>query len=38
MLALLFDIAGTLMDTFDAILEAMNLALKDSDVKPLRAD
>lgn len=38
MLALLLDIDGTLMDTFDAILEAMNLALKDLDVRPLRAD
>ncbi len=38
MLALLLDIDGTLMDTFDAILEAMNLAIKGLDVKPLRAD
>ncbi len=38
MFALLLDIDGTLMDTFDAILEAMNLALKDTGVPPLRAE
>ena len=37
MLALLLDIDGTLMDTFDAILEAMNLAIAPSGIRPLRA-
>jgi len=36
-LALLLDIDGTLMDTFDAILEAMNLAIAPSGIRPLRA-
>jgi len=34
-LALLLDIDGTLLDTFDAILEAMNVALAQFHVKPL---
>ena len=34
-LALLFDIDGTLLDTFEAILEAMNVALQESGVRPL---
>jgi len=34
-LALLFDIDGTLMDTFDAILASMNTALAEFGVKPL---
>ncbi len=38
MLALLLDIDGTLLDTFDAILEAMNLALAEFRVEPLRAE
>jgi beta-phosphoglucomutase-like phosphatase (HAD superfamily) len=38
MLALLFDIDGTLMDTFDAILASMNAALAEFDVQPLTRD
>ena len=39
MLALLLDIDGTLMDTLDAIVEAMNLALAEASVRPpLRTD
>jgi len=38
MLALLLDIDGTLMDTFDLILEAMNLAISEPRVEPLRAE
>lgn len=38
MLALLLDIDGTLIDSFDAILEAMNLVLAETGAKPLRAD
>ncbi len=38
MLALLLDIDGTLMDTFDAILEAMNLAIAPTGIPPLRAE
>ena len=39
MFALLLDIDGTLMDTLDAIVEAMNLALAEVPVRPpLRAD
>ena len=34
-LALLFDIDGTLMDTFDAILASMNAALAEFGVEPL---
>ena len=34
-LALLFDIDGTLMDTFDAIVESMNAALTEFGVEPL---
>jgi len=36
-LALLFDIDGTLMDTLDAIVEAMSLALAEVGQPPLRA-
>lgn len=36
--ALLLDIDGTLTDTFDAILEAMNVAVVEFGVAPLRAD
>ena len=38
MLALLLDIDGTLLDTFDAILEAMNVAVAEVHVTPLRAE
>src|SRR2546425_10107040 len=38
LLALLLDIDGTLLDTFDAILEAMNVALAEFDVRPLGAE
>ena len=38
MLALLLDIDGTLLDTFDAILEAMNVALAEFRVRPLSAE
>ena len=38
MLALLLDIDGTLLDTFDAILEAMNVALAEFRVRPLTAE
>jgi len=34
-LAILFDIDGTLLDTFDAILDAMNLAIEGTGVAPL---
>lgn len=37
MRALLFDIDGTLMDTFEAILEAMNEAVAQLGLEPLRA-
>jgi len=37
-LALLLDIDGTLLDTFDAILEAMNVALVEFRVRPLTAE
>jgi HAD superfamily hydrolase (TIGR01509 family) len=37
-LALLLDIDGTLMDTFDLILEAMNVAIAEHRVEPLRAE
>ncbi len=37
-LALLFDIDGTLMDTFDAILASMNAALAEFDVRSLTRD
>jgi len=37
MLALLLDIDGTLVDTFDLILEAMNVAIAEAGVEPLRA-
>ncbi len=37
-LALLLDIDGTLMDTFDAILASMNAALDEFGVKPLTRD
>ncbi len=37
-LALLFDIDGTLMDTFDAILDSMNTALAEFAVPPLTRD
>ncbi len=36
--ALLFDIDGTLIDTFDYILEAMNLAMMDASMAPLERD
>ncbi len=38
MLALLLDIDGTLMDTFAAILEAMNAVLAGFEVEPLKAE
>jgi len=38
MLALLLDIDGTLMDTFDLILEAMNVAIAEHRIEPLRAE
>ncbi|HTD80881.1 MAG TPA: HAD-IA family hydrolase [Thermoplasmata archaeon] len=38
MLALLLDIDGTLVDTFDLILEAMNVAIAEAGVEPLRAE
>jgi len=38
MLALLLDIDGTLMDTLEAIVEGMNLALAEVGESPLRAD
>ena len=38
MLALLLDIDGTLLDTFDEILEAMNLALAEFRVEPLQEE
>ena len=37
-LALLLDIDGTLVDTFDLILEAMNVAITEAGVEPLRAE
>jgi pyrophosphatase PpaX len=38
MFALLLDIDGTLLDTFDLILEAMNVAIGEARVEPLRAE
>ena len=38
LLALLFDIDGTLMDTFEAILASMNAALGEFSVEPLTRD
>lgn len=38
MLALLLDIDGTLLETLDAILDAMNLALADVGEPPLRTE
>ncbi len=37
-LALLFDLDGTLMDTFDTILAAMNAAIEGTGVEPLRRE
>jgi len=37
-LALLLDIDGTLLDTFDAILEAMNAAIQEVGGRPLTAE
>ncbi len=37
-MAVLLDVDGTLFDSFDAILSAMNAALAEDDESPLRAD